>query len=682
MNKYYQNRLPLLFLLFIFTFSPLYTSAQRQNVVDSLLIEIKNSTSDSLNIISYLNIANIYQEEETNTSLKYAKKALAIAEDNNYSKKIVSIRRIMASMLAREGKIDTARTYILKALETCRKEKLFKQMPHCLNNLGLIHYKLGNWDEAMKCFNEGFFINEDLPDNNKQISINLLNNIGIIFSEQKNYEQANTYYLQVLEMTREINDSSGISIALTNIGEIFYSLKEPEKALKYYTEALTISQLINDTYGIGFLYTNIAVIHSNRGKFELAEEYLFKAMKIASKLNAPSEKSRIYLVLSEVEQNKKKYANAIEYAKKGLVIAKKIKSKIQIKISYETLSENYKLQKRYKEALAYHKLFKTINDTLFNEEKSRQIAELSIQYETRKKEGENQFLKEEQAKNEALLERRATLNWTIFLFLVLVSVIAYNLFINNRRKEKYNVLLEEKVEERTKELKNSNAKLKRSNSDLEQFAYITSHDLKEPLRNIMSFTSLIARNLGNSLDEQSKEHMSIVQTNVSQMGALIEGVLSYARIKDIDYDNEQVDLNQIISKLKVVLNIMIKENNVILSTGNLHTVSASSPQIFIVLKNLVENAIKYNTQQPNIHISSKKVGEMYHIEVKDNGIGINEEYQSKIFTIFKRLHSRTTYDGVGVGLSTCKKITQNLGGDIWVESEEGEGSRFIFAIPA
>ena len=334
------------------------------------------------------------------------------------------------------------------------------------------------------------------------------------------------------------------------------------------------------------------------------------------------------------------------------------------------------------QALKYFQLFKAVNDSLFNEEKNRQITELSIQYETKKKEAENQLLKEEQAKQQAEIKNKTILSITAILALILVSLIAFSLYWKNQFKLKYNKRLQELVDEKTSDLKASNEYLERSNKELEQFAHVCSHDLKEPLRNIHGFTGLLNRSLNGDQKENTKEYIALVQSNIKQMYELIEGILAYSKIGHNDEKFEEIDLNQLANKLRPLLHSSIEEKQITLKIAELPIIKSNHALVFLVLKNLVENAIKYNENpQPVIEVSSSIVANNYHIEVKDNGIGIEEEYHQQIFTIFKRLHSRQFYKGAGIGLSICKKIVKNLGGDIWVESQIGKGSRFVFTLP-
>ena len=244
--------------------------------------------------------------------------------------------------------------------------------------------------------------------------------------------------------------------------------------------------------------------------------------------------------------------------------------------------------------------------------KSKQIVELATQYETQKRETEVALLKEQQAKNEAIIRQKTIIGWGVAVILVLVTIIAFILFSINRQKHAYSQQLEEEVAKRTNELKQSNIELLKSNKELERFAYIASHDLKEPLRNIVSFTRLIERKLEDTVSNEIKEFLSFVINNSRQMHVLIEDVLEFSRIENVDSESSVVDLNEILKTVVGVLGSTIKEKNVSVEQNNLPKVRANSSQIFLVIKNLVENGIKYNENpNPLIRIESNMIHGFY-----------------------------------------------------------------------
>lgn len=232
--------------------------------------------------------------------------------------------------------------------------------------------------------------------------------------------------------------------------------------------------------------------------------------------------------------------------------------------------------------------------------------------------------------------------------------------------------LEEKVKERTKALE-------RSNVELENFAYIASHDLKEPLRTITSFLQLLERRYKDQLDQDANEFIEYAVHGAKLLNDMINDLLEYSKVTHNELIIEPVNLEKVLDNL---LHIMeIEEKKVIVDYDPLPIVNGNEQLLTMVLKNLIGNGIKYNDKKPpKIHISSKKDDNRYIISVKDNGIGIKPEYLSNIFKIFKRLHGNE-YEGTGIGLTIAQKIVHQHHGEIWAESKPGQGTTFYFTIP-
>ena len=225
--------------------------------------------------------------------------------------------------------------------------------------------------------------------------------------------------------------------------------------------------------------------------------------------------------------------------------------------------------------------------------------------------------------------------------------------------------------------------LKRSNSDLEQFAYIISHDLKAPVRNISSFMNLLVNKHGASLNPEAREFVDYSRSGAKRMERLIDDVLSYCRIGTNLPNPTPVNLNDVVNTIRFELNDKLKAVNgqVVISKelpviGNVH-----SSLMYHVLQNLITNGLKFNkSEQPEINIYWTNSLNYYTFSVHDNGIGISKEYSATIFQMFKRLHNEHEYDGTGIGLAICKKIVEYYNGEIWFEGEAGKGTTFHFTI--
>jgi len=244
----------------------------------------------------------------------------------------------------------------------------------------------------------------------------------------------------------------------------------------------------------------------------------------------------------------------------------------------------------------------------------------------------------------------------------------------NKLKE-YQHSLEKQVVVRTKEQAKSNA-------DLEHFAYVASHDLREPLRMITSFLQLLERRYKDQLDTDANEFIGFAVDGAKRLDAMIKDLLAYSKVSSEEREFSLIKLENILEETLINLKVQIDENNAIITDDPLPTVNRNNKLLVQLFQNLIGNAIKYRSHdKPQIHISSKEEKNQYIFSVKDNGIGIDSEHQNRIFTIFQRLHRNDEYEGTGIDLAIAQKIIQELGGAIWVESELGKGSTFYFTIP-
>jgi PAS domain S-box-containing protein len=223
--------------------------------------------------------------------------------------------------------------------------------------------------------------------------------------------------------------------------------------------------------------------------------------------------------------------------------------------------------------------------------------------------------------------------------------------------------------------------LERSNKELQQFAYVASHDLQEPLRMVASFTQLLEKRYTDKLDNQAREYINFAVDGANRMQNLINALLMYSRVGTRGKSFEPTDSTAVLAQVLVNLKSQIEENHAIITNGELPTVMADESQLVQLFQNLISNAIKFRTEKtPHIHISVECTEDTATFAISDNGMGIDSAYLDKIFVIFQRLDGHT-FPGTGIGLAICKKIVERHGGRIWVESESGEGSTFYFTIP-
>lgn len=267
---------------------------------------------------------------------------------------------------------------------------------------------------------------------------------------------------------------------------------------------------------------------------------------------------------------------------------------------------------------------------------------------------------------------------TFYLILVISTMFVFiisNVFIEENKK------FSQKTSQLLEEVSNKNKKLKDANTELERFAFIASHDLKTPLRNINSFLKLIERKIQKGNTEDINEYLNYASLNAQRMHNLIEDILTFSRLNTEELPFQLLDLNLIVKEATSNLEELIKQKGAEIKSEHLPHVYGNRSQLSILFQNLIENGIKYNaSDSPMIQIKAEKTNLAHRLIITDNGIGIPADYYEKVFDMFFRLHSQADYSGTGIGLATCHKIAIYHGGNISIVRSDKSGTTFLLEL--
>jgi PAS domain S-box-containing protein len=251
------------------------------------------------------------------------------------------------------------------------------------------------------------------------------------------------------------------------------------------------------------------------------------------------------------------------------------------------------------------------------------------------------------------------------------------------QQRELNRILELHVKQRTAELEIANAALERSNTDLQRFASVASHDLQEPLRTVGSFCQLLGERYATQFDEEGKQWLGFVVDGAKRMQEMVQALLEFARVESHGKPPKPTNVSDSLQRALANLHGAIEQCGATVTHDDMPVAPADSAQLAHVFQNLIANAIKFRGAEPlRVHVAAGRDGDHWTFSIRDNGIGIESRHFSRLFTIFQRLHRRDQYPGTGIGLALCKRIVERHGGRIWVESEPGKGTTFSFTIPS
>lgn len=366
------------------------------------------------------------------------------------------------------------------------------------------------------------------------------------------------------------------------------------------------------------------------------------------------------------------------FIKEGEIEKLYTQSEIQLKKYEEKIEIERELEKNIQEQVSF---IKNQNEKIqqSNEEIKRQKDFLIQQIDKIKKQ---EAILDQQA-NKISLQKK--INMLLIVLILLAIGVSFFIYRGYIEKKKFN----EKLENKNQAIHTQSLELEIKNKELEQFAYIASHDLQEPLNTISSFIGMLEEDYGKNFDDVGKESMTYIKDASIRMKKLIDALLEYSRLgRSRDYQN--VDCNLILTELKNDLRNTLQKTKAQITIEKLPVIKGSEIELRLLFQNLISNGIKFRAPNtiPIINISSAQINDpenlskgVWQFRIKDNGIGIPKEHQERIFAIFQRLHSREEYEGTGIGLAHCKKIVEAHGGKIWLESKQGSGSTFYFTIP-
>ncbi|MEZ4777224.1 MAG: tetratricopeptide repeat protein [Bacteroidia bacterium] len=540
------------------------------------------------------------------------------------------------------------------------------------HTIGLINRYQGDYDEALDHFLKALEIRKRIND---EIGLaRSYNNIGQISDIQGNLAQALDFYRKSLDLRTNIKDSVGMVYSYISIGEIYEKQDDFEAAISSFADALILAKKIEDKKGQAFSHAKMGNLFWRMHMFENSRSHYEDGLAISQQLQSKYDISLNDIGLARIFIQEKNFEKAQPLLEEGLQLSMETGTLENIRDAYLGLSQNYQLKKDYRQAFHYQGLYTQIKDSLFNQNKSESISAIQGRHELETKEHEIEELRKNQNINR--LRNFSMLGITAGVFLLVILVVIYYRY---RIQTQTNL----KLSAQKKEIESKNHELEMSNRELEDFAHAVSHDLKQPLRTIGSYTGLLQKRYGNLLGEEGEEYVEFIRGGVFRLHTLLSDLLVYSNVGETDSFDQEVNMNDLMRSVKVNLDQQIVETQARISFGEMPTIKGNYSALLQLFQNLISNGMKFQPSGriPEVMVSFYRQNEYNRFEVKDNGIGISPEYQEKIFKAFQRLHTQEEYPGTGIGLAICQKVVHLHGGEISVFSSQGNGSTFIVDLP-
>lgn len=469
-----------------------------------------------------------------------------------------------------------------------------------------------------------------------------LMNIGTIHAQLYSNQEALDRYKTLLSDYKDVM-TKHTNIALNNnMGHLYFLIGNLDLSFVHFEQALSLAREARSRETIAYVLAQISRNSLVRKDFERAlktsEEADFLFQQIGRRANGRQINA---LNLAEITFWRGDTEGGVRLAKWGTAIAQRVHDRASELRGYRILANALGKYRQFEKAYRAQTIVNNLQEDIARTQRDKQMLDLEIKHSLLEKQRKIEQLTNENEFQAELLKQQS-------------------------------------------QIEEQNEQLQRVNAELQQFAYITSHDLKEPLRMIGSFTQIVQRKTKPFLKPEDESFFTYINEGVNRMSNLLDALLQYATVgKFADVDREEISINAIVRIARTNLKLKIEESNAEITSDAMPILMSVQTILVQLFQNLISNAIKFRKPNinPIIHIGAQEREKDWIFYVKDNGIGIAEEHLQRVFVIFQRLHTRQQYEGTGIGLAICQKIVQQLGGKIWVESVYGEGSTFFFTLP-
>lgn len=643
-----------------------------EETIDSLMIILAETVDprqkvDRLNEISYA-----YRRIDLSTMIDFAQQARELATASHYKQGLaIALKNLGNGHLKTGSPPDTCISYYKKAIEVAKQVADYYTQSASLNNIGLAANTQGNYNISVEYFHEAIALFDTKVMDESKISLKalMLANLGYSYYGLEEYEKAFAYQLEGIELAEAYGIKSIPSQYMDDLARSAASMGELDQAEIYYKKALELQAEIGDYESNIHSLLHFLELKMEQQKYSEAEELGLQAVAVASERDFPILLADGFNKVSEIARLTKQLDKAVTYADSALVLSKQIFNLRHERTAAYQLAQAMANKRKYPEAFDHLMQHLVLRDSIAKEERSAITMEIEAKYQNKIYEQKVQYLEARQQ------EQRQNIRLLIGLIIMtLLSSVVISGYLYKRNQS--NQIIQNKNEVLEKYIN--------YNLQLENFAYIASHDLKTPLRNVVSFSQLLSRRIKERLSEEEQEYFNFIISGTKEMSTLIDDLLNYSVVQREKLNISKIRVDELMNSILLRNQPIIEEVAAEVTVNMLPTSIDGDPiKLTQLLQNLLQNALKFHKpgQIPAVEINFREQEKDYLFEVKDQGIGIESQYYDRVFMIFKRLHTKIEYEGTGIGLAICKKIVAQHGGKIWIQSQKNKGTSFFFTLP-
>lgn len=687
-------------ILFTLTFffsliSTLYSNGLQNIYLDSLYAQIEKLPEDSIKVLELTDLSFNYMKHQLDTANIIGNKALKLSEKLNYEYGIAKSLFQLGLVLRYQSDYEKSIDYCKRSFNLFDKMNKTSDKARALNSLGNVYKRKGDYKASVENFLGSLKIYSEINDSIKVSFV--MNNLGILYQEMGEYEESLDYHVKNLEVRKKLGmDKEYVLKTLMNIGAVYNEILDYSKALLYYNEAINLIDDHTSKYNQLLLLQSMGTIYQAMEQYKNAKQYYLKALKLEEELGEKNHLISTLLGLSAVSIKEGNKEKSIDYLYRAEKLAKEqgnLRRRIEV---VKCLSGALYFSNDFKNSLLYHELYHKLSDSLLGLERIRQITELEQKYKAEKREQQIAFLEKEKEIQKLELSKKTIeaekknyqRNALIIIVILSLSLMLYYV-LDNKKRKKINLLLalqNKRISDQRIEIAKQNDALIESNSTKDKLFQIIAHDLRSPIVSMESITQLIPYWVEEQDFESLQKLSNALEMSVHNVLSLIDNLLNWALNQQgkFPFNPEKLNLIENIKEsISVYLPIAkVKKINIYLEALNNITVYADKNMLFTVMRNLLNNAIKFTPENGEITVGCEQEDHFIKVWVKDSGIGIPQEKKEFIFEIAGSNTKGTEGElGKGLGLFFCKEFVNLNNGEIYVESDQSKGTKIVFTLP-